>query len=102
NDADHQISLLEPPGCVRFQDATEGFVAEYQARLAGRRPSVFALDNLYVSTANSNRDGLYEYRAIAGIRFLDLFPPGGAWLFRFDRDCSHPSNLTLGLLSDKL
>src|SRR5580704_10974074 len=39
DNADHQITLLEPAGWVRFQDAAEGFVAKYEACLAwGRHP----------------------------------------------------------------
>jgi hypothetical protein len=74
NDADHQITLLESAGWVRVQNAAEGFVAKYEACLAGRWPSVFPLDNLDVGTANTDRDGFHEYRALANIRLWDLFP----------------------------
>src|ERR1700733_7382538 len=44
----------------------------------------FPLHDLDVGAANSNRDGLHEYRALANIWLLDLFPFGAARLLRLD------------------
>jgi len=76
NDADDQIALLESGRWISFQDAAEGLMTKYETCLVRRRPSVFPFDNFDVSTADSNCDGFYEYRALTNIWLRDLFPLG--------------------------
>jgi len=69
----------------------------------GRRPAVLAFDHLDIGTADTDRNGFDQHRAIVRIRLWNVFEasaPGGE---RFDRDCLHvgvPLQFTRGSRSN--
>ena len=73
---------LQPAARARIQHTAEGFVAQYEARLAGRRPAVLPLHDLDVGPADADGDGFDKYRALACVGLGDILQPCGPRLLR--------------------
>ena len=81
--------FLSPPARSRVHHAPERFVAEDEARLAGRSPAVLPLDDLDVGPADADGDGLHEDRPLRRARFRNLLQPGGPGLAGLHGDGFH-------------
>ena len=81
DDADHQVAFLQPAARARVDHPAEGFVAEHEARLAGRRPAVLALDDLDVGAADADGDGFHENRTVARVGLRNVLQAADSRVF---------------------
>src|SRR5262249_27170904 len=73
DDTHHEIAFVQSAGCPWIHYAAERFMAEHEARLPRSGPSVLALCDLHVGSADSHADAFREHRAVADIGFRDIF-----------------------------
>ena len=86
DDADHEITRLEPAVRPRIHHAAERFVAQHEAPLAARRPTVLAFRDLGVGAADADGDGFDQHRPVARVGLRHLIQPDAARALRLHRD----------------
>ena len=89
DDPDHQVALFEGTSRTRINDAAEGFVAQHETGLPGRRPAVLPLHDLDVGPADPDRNGFHQHGPVTLIGLRDLLQPRCPRLLRFHRDGVH-------------
>ena len=94
DDADHEIALREPTGRAWVHHAAERFMAQHQARLAGRRPAVLPFHDFHVGPTDPDSDGSHQDRTIAHVRLGDVFQLCRSRFLRLNRDGLHASPLS--------
>jgi hypothetical protein len=70
----------------KIHNAAEGFMAQHQALLSRRRPTVFPRDDLDVCPTDPDGHCLHEDQALMHIRLRKILVPGCPGLFRFYRN----------------
>ena len=89
DDADDKVTLFEPAARARVHHPAEGFVAEHEACLARRGPTVLPLHDLDIGPADPDGDGFDEYRTFTHIGLRNFFQLGASRLPGLYSDCLH-------------
>ena len=89
HDRHHQVAGHESGVCGGLAHVAEGFVADGEARFAGRGPAVVSVDDLDVGAAYADGSGFDEYRSVGGGWLVEIGEVDGTRLERNDGDGAH-------------
>jgi hypothetical protein len=76
DDADDQITLFEGTVWTWINDPAEGFMAEHEAFLVRRSPTILALDDLNICPADSDGHSLHKDGALTHFRLREILVSG--------------------------
>ena len=90
HDADDEVAGHQAATRRRRLDRAERFVAEHQARLAGRSKAVSTVEDFAVGAAHAECQRAHQYRAVRRGRLGDVVEPCRIGDAGRNGDCAHP------------